>query len=314
MEAEAQTIDFAAEINRLRREKNAVILAHYYQVPEIQEIADKVGDSLELSRYAANTDADIIVFAGVYFMGETAKILSPDKKVLIPDMEAGCSLADSCEGSALKKFREEHPDHTIITYINSTAEVKAYSDIVCTSSNAENIVRKQPADKPIAFIPDRNLGAFLVKETGREMKLWDGACMVHEAFSIDKLLALHQKHPDAKIIAHPESEPHLLKVAHFVGSTTKLIKYVQEDPADEFIVATEGGILHEIEKQVPHKKIIMAPSYEENTCACSECGYMKLNTMQKLYLCLKNERPEVHVDAAIREKALPAMERMFEYS
>lgn len=306
--------DFVSEINRLRKEKNAVILAHYYQFPEIQDIADFVGDSLGLAQQAAGTDADIIVFAGVHFMAETAKVLSPEKKVLLPDLKAGCSLADSCTPEEFGAFVKQHPDHIVVTYVNCSAEIKALSDIVCTSSNAVKIINSIPKDQPIIFAPDINLGKYLIKETGRDMLLWSGACMVHEAFSIDKLLAAHKKHPNAKIIAHPESESHILKVATFIGSTAKLIEYVKNDPAEEFIVATEAGILHQMSKEIPHKKIIAAPAYEENKCACSECGYMKMNTLQKLYLCMKYEQPEIILPEGIREKALRPIERMLELS
>ncbi|MBL6447843.1 quinolinate synthase NadA [Fulvivirga sp. 29W222] len=306
--------DFVNEINRLREEKNAVILAHYYQFPEIQDIADFVGDSLGLAQQAAETDADIIVFAGVHFMAETAKVLSPEKKVLLPDLKAGCSLADSCTPEEFGAFVKQHPDHVVVTYVNCSAEIKALSDIVCTSSNAVKIINSIPKDQPIIFAPDVNLGKYLIKETGRDMLLWSGACMVHEAFSIDKLLAAHQKHPNAKIIAHPESESHILKVATFIGSTAKLIDYVKNDPAEEFIVATEAGILHQMSKEIPHKKIIAAPAYEENKCACSECGYMKMNTLQKLYLCMEYEQPEIILPEDIRIKALRPIERMLELS
>lgn len=306
--------DFVSEINRLRKEKNAVILAHYYQFPEIQDIADFVGDSLGLAQQAAETDADIIVFAGVHFMAETAKVLSPEKKVLLPDLKAGCSLADSCTPEEFGAFVKQHPDHVVVTYVNCSAEIKALSDIVCTSSNAVKIINSIPKDQPIIFAPDINLGKYLIKETGRDMLLWSGACMVHEAFSIDKLLAAHKEHPNAKIIAHPESESHILKVATFIGSTAKLIDYVKNDPAEEFIVATEAGILHQMSKEIPHKKIIAAPAYEENKCACSECGYMKMNTMQKLYLCMKYEQPEIILPEDIRIKALRPIQRMLELS
>ncbi|RMG81409.1 MAG: quinolinate synthase NadA [Bacteroidetes bacterium] len=303
-----------AEIEKLKKEKNAVILAHYYQTPDIQEIADFVGDSLDLSRKAASTDADMIVFSGVHFMAETAKILNPDKKVVLPDLKAGCSLADSCPPQEFKEFISRHPDHLVVSYINCSAEIKAMSDIICTSSNAEVIINSIPQNRPIIFAPDVNLGRYLMKETGREMLLWTGSCMVHEAFSIDKILRLHQEHPDAEIIAHPESENHILKVAKFIGSTSKLIQYVKESPAKKFIVATEAGILHEMKKTAPHKEIIPAPAYEENTCACSECAYMKLNTLQKIYLCMKYELPEITMDEELRLKALAPMQRMLELS
>jgi len=307
-------LDLVAEINKLKAEKNAVILAHYYQVAEIQDIADYVGDSLGLSQAAAETDADIIVFAGVHFMAETAKILNPDKKVLLPDLNAGCSLAESCPPVDFRAFREAHPDHVVVTYINCSAEIKALSDIVCTSSNALKVINSIPKDKPIIFAPDKNLGAYLIKESGRDMLLWDGACIVHEAFSMEKLLELHKEHPNAKIVAHPESEAHVLQVANFIGSTSAMINYVSTDPHDEFIIATEAGILHKMQKEVPNKKLIPAPAHEDNTCACSECGFMKMNTMEKLYLCMKHELPDVHVSESLRERALLPIERMLEIS
>ncbi|MFK5973443.1 MAG: quinolinate synthase NadA [Flavobacteriaceae bacterium] len=302
------------KIAGLKKEKNAIILAHYYQRPEIQEIADYVGDSLGLSQKAAETDADIIVFAGVYFMAETAKILSPEKTVLLPDLDAGCSLADSCPPEAFAAFIKAHPDHTVITYVNCSAAVKAMTDIVCTSSNALKIVASVPKDRPIIFAPDRNLGKYIIKETGRDMVLWDGSCIVHEAFSIDKLLALHQKHPDAVIIAHPESEEHILKTATYIGSTSGMIEYVKEHPEKKFIVATEMGILHKMKQEVPGTELIPAPVEEDTTCACSECGYMKVNTLQKLYDCLRTENPSVDVPKAIREKALIPIKRMLALS
>jgi quinolinate synthase len=307
-------IDVVAEINRMRKEKNAVILAHYYQTPDIQDIADYVGDSLGLSQQAAATKADMIVFAGVHFMGETAKILNPHKKVLLPDLKAGCSLAESAPPDLFRKFKEQHPDHIVITYINCTAEIKAMSDIICTSANAEKIVNSVPKDQPIIFAPDKNLGRYLINKTGRDMLLWDGACIVHEAFAIDKLLELHKQHPNAKIVAHPESETHILKVANYVGSTTGMINYVKNDTASEYIIATEAGILHQMSKEVPHKSLIPAPSHEDNTCACSECAFMRMNTMEKLYLCLKYELPEIIVPEDIRKKALIPIQRMLEIS
>lgn len=306
--------DFASEIRKLKKEKNAVILAHYYQEPAIQEVADYVGDSLGLSQKAAAVDADIILFAGVHFMAETAKILNPEKKVILPDLNAGCSLAESCDPAELKKLKDAHPDHVVITYVNASAEVKALSDLVCTSSNAKKIVESVPEDKPIIFAPDKNLGKYIQKITGREMLLWDGACIVHEAFSIDKLLHLASKHPDAKIIAHPESEAHILKTADYIGSTAEMIKFVEKDASKKFIVATEAGILHEMQKKVPGKELIPAPAVEDNTCACSECAFMKMNTLKKLYLCLKYEQPEVSIPEDIRLKALVAVNRMLEIS
>lgn len=307
-------MDIRAEIKRLKEEKNAVILAHYYQVPEIQDIADYVGDSLGLSQMAAKTEADLIVFAGVHFMAETAKILNPEKKVLLPDLNAGCSLAESCSGEDLKSFREQHPDHIVVTYINTSAEVKVYSDLVCTSSNAEKIISSIPKEQKIIFAPDRNLGKYIIEKTGRDMLLWDGSCVVHEAFSLDKLVELFNQHPGAKIIAHPESESHILRVASYIGSTAGMIDYVKQDACQKFIVATEAGILHQMQQEVPGKELIPAPAKENNSCACSECAFMRLNTLEKLYLCLKYELPEVKVDSGIAEKALIPIRKMLEIS
>ena len=302
------------KINKLRKEKNAVILAHYYQEADIQEIADYVGDSLGLSQQAAKTDADIIVFAGVHFMAETAKILSPNKTVVLPDLEAGCSLADSCPADTFEKFIKAHPNHTVITYVNCSAEVKALTDIVCTSSNALKIVESIPKDKPIIFAPDKNLGKYIISQTGREMLLWDGSCVVHEAFSLEKLLKLHKKHPAYIIIAHPESEEHIIKVASYVGSTSGMINYVKDNPDKSFIVATEAGILVKMQQEVPNTELIPAPAKEDNTCACSECAFMKVNTMEKLYHCLLNEAPKIEVPKEIREKALIPIQRMLDLS
>lgn len=307
-------MDLKQEIIKLKTEKNAVILAHYYQRPEIQEVADYVGDSLGLSQMAAKTDADIIVFAGVHFMAETAKILNPTKKVVLPDLNAGCSLADSCPPDSFRSFIRLHRNHTVITYINCSAEIKAMSDLVCTSSNALKIVNAVPKEQAIIFAPDKNLGKYIIKQTGREMLLWDGSCIVHEAFCIDKLLDLCQKNPDAVIIAHPESEEHILKTATYIGSTAGMIDYVKQHPDTKFIVATEAGILHEMKKKVPKAKLIPAPIEEDNTCACSECAFMKINTLQKLYDCLLNESPEIKVSEDIRKKALVPIERMLELS
>lgn len=307
-------MDLKGKIKELKRGKKAVLLAHYYQRPEIQEVADYVGDSLGLSQQAAQTDADIIVFAGVHFMAETAKIINPSKKVLLPDLNAGCSLADSCPPEAFRRFIEAHPDHVVITYINCSAEIKAMSDLVCTSSNAVKIVESMPKETPIIFAPDRNLGNYIIKQTGRDMLLWDGSCVVHEAFSIDKLLKLHKEHPDAVIIAHPESEAHLLKTARYVGSTAGMIKYVNEHPNEKFIVATEAGILSEMQKQAPHTLLLPAPAVADNTCACSECAYMKVNTLQKVHDCLFYETPEITVPEHIRKKALLPIERMLALS
>ena len=302
------------EIYKLKKEKNAVILAHYYQEDVIQDIADFVGDSLALAQEAAKTEAAIIVFAGVHFMAETAKILNPTKKVLLPDLKAGCSLADSCPPADFKKFIAMHPDHKVVTYINCSAAIKALSDIVCTSSNAIKIVNSFPKSQKLIFAPDKNLGEYINEQSGRDMVLWDGACMVHEAFSIEKLIDLYLKNPDAMIIAHPESPKHILKVATYIGSTSGLLNYVKESKKQKFIVATEAGILHEMKQQVPHKILIPAPVKEDNTCACSECHYMKLNSLKKLYLCLKHETPAIEVDAELREKALLPITRMLELS
>lgn len=301
-------------IARLKKEKNAIILAHYYQEPEIQDIADYVGDSLGLSQKAAETNADIIVFAGVHFMAETAKILNPTKTVVLPDLEAGCSLAESCPPDAFEEFVKAHPNHTVITYVNCSAEVKALTDIVCTSSNALKIVESIPKDTPIIFAPDRNLGKYIMKETGRDMLLWDGSCIVHEAFSIEKLIKLHKEYPDYKIIAHPESEEHILKTATYIGSTSGMINYVKTHSDQKFIVATEAGILHKMQQEVPNTELVPAPAKEDNTCACSECAFMKVNTMQKLHDCLVNESPQIKVSKEIRERALLPIERMLELS
>lgn len=302
------------EIKRVKREKNIVLLAHYYQQPEIQDLADYVGDSLGLSQCAAEMKAETIVFAGVHFMAQVAKILNPGAKVLLPDLEAGCSLAEACQPADFKQFLEAHPGHRVISYINCSAEVKAMSDIICTSSNAEKIVRSVPQDVPIIFAPDKNLGRYLINKTGRDMVLWDGACIVHEAFSIEKLLKLHQEFPDAKIVAHPESETHLLQVAHYVGSTTGMINYVKKTAGEKFIIATEAGILHAMQKEVPGKSLIPAPSHENNTCACSECGYMKKNTLAKLLSCMVNETPVIDVEESLRLKALLPIQRMLDLS
>ncbi|MBU2950541.1 quinolinate synthase NadA [Tamlana agarivorans] len=307
-------MDLVKEIQRLKKEKNAVILAHYYQVPEIQDIADYVGDSLGLSQKAAETDADIIVFAGVHFMAETAKILNPSKTVVLPDLDAGCSLADSCPPDEFEKFTKAHPDHIVITYVNCSAEIKALTDIVCTSSNALKIVNSIPKDQPIIFAPDRNLGQYIINETGRDMLLWDGSCIVHEAFSMEKLLDLHKKYPDYKIIAHPESETHILNTATYIGSTSGMINYVREHQDEKFIVATEAGILHKMQQEMPNTELVPAPAKEDNTCACSECHFMKMNTLQKLHDCLLNESPQVDVDEAIRERALLPIQRMLDLS
>lgn len=304
------TSDLKEKILELKKRKNAVILAHYYQEEAIQEIADFVGDSLELSRKASQVDADIIVFAGVYFMAETAKIVNPNKKVIVPDVKAGCSLADGCPPDEFKAFLEDYPNHTVVTYINCTAEVKTLTDIVCTSSNAKKVIASIPEDQSIVFAPDKNLGKYLIAETGRDMVLWEGSCIVHEAFSLEKLIDLYKKHPNATIIAHPESETHILKVAHYIGSTSGMLNHVKNSTNDTFIVATEAGILHQMQLDNPTKTLIPAPSKEDNTCACSECAFMKVNTLEKLYQCLQDENPEVHLDNEIIEKALLPIQRM----
>ncbi|WP_394333572.1 quinolinate synthase NadA [Pedobacter terrae] len=306
------TLDLFAEIEKLKKEKNAIILAHYYQEPDIQDIADYIGDSLGLSQEAAKTDADIIVFAGVHFMAETAKILSPNKTVLLPDVKAGCSLADSCPPHLFRKFKEKYPDHLVITYVNCTAELKALSDIVCTSTNAVQIVESLPKDQKIIFGPDRNLGAYVAKKTGRDLVLWNGACMVHEIFSQEKITKLKERHPNAKFIAHPECEEVVLKMADYIGSTTGLLKYTITNPATEFIVATESGIIHQMEKANPTKTFIPAPP--NNSCACNDCPYMKRNTLEKLYLCIKNGLPEVTVPEHIIERARKPIQRMLDIS
>lgn len=311
-EAIDPTLDLFAEIDRLKKEKNAVILAHYYQEPDIQDIADYIGDSLGLSQQAAKTNAEVIVFAGVHFMAETAKILSPKKKVLLPDLKAGCSLSDSCPPHLFAKFKERYPNHVVITYVNCTAELKAMSDIVCTSSNAVQIVNSLPKDQPIIFGPDRNLGRYVAQKTGRELVLWNGACMVHEIFSQQRILKLKSQHPNAKFIAHPECEEAILSMADYIGSTTGLLKYTIENPAKEFIVATESGIIHQMEKSNPDKTFIPAPP--NTTCACNDCPHMKRNTLEKLYLCLKNELPEITLPETVIQRAQKPIERMLEIS
>jgi len=306
------SLDLFSEISKLKKEKNAVILAHYYQEPDIQDIADFIGDSLGLSQQAAETNAEVIVFAGVHFMAETAKILSPSKRVLLPDLKAGCSLSDSCPPKLFAKFKEKYPDHLVITYVNCTAELKAMSDIVCTSSNAVQIVESLPKDQKIIFGPDKNLGAWVAKKTGRELVLWNGACMVHEIFSQQRILKLKSRHPDAKFIAHPECEEAVLKMADYIGSTTGLLKYTINNSAKEFIVATESGIIHQMEKASPDKIFIPAPP--DNSCACNDCPHMKRNTLEKLYLCIKNGMPEVTVPEDIIKKARLPIERMLDIS
>ena len=304
-------IDYEKEIIALKEKMNAVILAHYYQTGDIQEIADFIGDSLELARKAKESKADVIVFCGVHFMAETAKILNPEKLVLLPDIEAGCSLADSCPAEPFTRFRNKYPDHMVLSYINCSAEIKALSDIIVTSSNAEKIVRQLPETQPIIFAPDKNLGKYIMKKTGRDMVLWDGSCIVHETFSERKIMELMLENPNAKLIAHPECEDHLLEKAYFIGSTSALLKFVQSDTSDEYIVATEPGIIYQMEKAVPGKKFIPAPG-EEESCNCNNCPYMKLNTMEKLYNCMVNKTPEIVLPEVIRVKALRPLEKMLE--
>lgn len=307
-------VDIIAEINRLKKEKNAVILAHYYTRPEVQDLADFIGDSLALSQQAAQTDADIIVFAGVHFMGETAKVLSPSKKVLIPDMNAGCSLADSCKAEDYAAFIREHPGHTVISYVNTSIGVKALTDIVCTSSNAVQIVNSLPADQKIIFGPDRNLGNYIKQVTGRDnMLIWDGACHVHEEFSVERILELKKQYPDAKVLAHPECKKTVLLTADHIGSTAALLKFSKTDDARTYIVATESGILHQMKKENPDKNFIAAPPVD-STCGCNDCAYMKLVTLRKLYLTLKYEVPEITVDKEERKKAEKSILRMLELS
>lgn len=304
--------DLFAAIQALKQELNAVILAHYYQDPDIQDIADYIGDSLGLSRQAAQTNADVIVFAGVHFMAETAKILNPDKLVLLPDLNAGCSLAESCPPDAFAEFKAQYPDHLVVSYINCTAEIKAMSDIICTSSNAVNIVRQIPEDQPIIFAPDRNLGRYVMAETGRDLVLWQGACLVHENFSEKKLVQLKIEHPEAEIIAHPECEPPILNHADYIGSTTALLNYAKKSSKSSFIVVTEPGIIHQMEKENPLKSFIPAPPM--NSCACNECPHMRLNTLEKLYLSMKNRSPEITLPEDIRLAALRPIQRMLEMS
>lgn len=305
-------LDLEEGIQRLKQELNAVLLAHYYQESEIQDVADFVGDSLELSRRAAAAQADVIVFAGVHFMAEIAKILNPKKQVLLPDLNAGCSLAEGCPPSAFKAFRAEHPRHTAVTYVNCSAEVKALSDIICTSSNAEKIIRQIPEEQPIMFAPDRNLGRYLVKKTGRDLLLWQGSCVVHETFSDRKLIHLKSLYPHARLVAHPECEEVVLNQADYIGSTSGLLKYVQTSQDKEFIIATEAGIIHQMQKSCPEKIFIPAPP--EESCACNQCPYMKLNTMEKVYLCMKNRAPEIQLSAELIERARIPIQRMMAMS
>ncbi|MBI3534541.1 MAG: quinolinate synthase NadA [Deltaproteobacteria bacterium] len=305
-------MDLFDKINKLKIEKNAIILAHYYQEPDIQDIADFVGDSLDLAKQAAKTPASLIVFAGVHFMAEGAKILNPSKKVVMPDLRAGCSLSDSCPPVAFAKYRQKYPDHFVVSYINCSAAIKALSDVICTSTNAIKIIGHVPENREIIFAPDRNLGAYLMKKTGRTMLLWQGACIVHETFSERKIAMLQIKNPETKLIAHPECEPTLLAKADFIGSTSQLLNYVIEDTGTSFIVATEEGILHQMQKKAPHKKLIAAPP--THSCACNECPFMKLNTLEKLYWCLRDETPEIMVPEELQAQALLPLQRMLEWS
>lgn len=309
----ASNVNYVTEINRMREEKNAIILAHYYQTGDIQDIADYVGDSLALAQWAAKTTADIIVLCGVHFMGETAKILSPGKKVLVPDLAAGCSLADSCPANEFEKFVRAHPGYEVISYVNTTAAVKALTDVVVTSTNARKIVDSFPKDAKLIFGPDRNLGNYINSITGRQMLLWDGACHVHEQFSLEKILELKKEYPEAEVIAHPECKQPILTIADFIGSTAALLKYTGQSLKTQFIVTTESGIIHKMRQQNPHKLFIPAPP-NDSTCACNECNFMRLNTMEKLYLCLRDEQPEILVDPEIRERAVKPIHRMLELS
>lgn len=306
------TLDLFAEIEKLKKEKNAILLAHYYQEPDIQDVADYIGDSLGLAQQAEKTKADMIVFAGVHFMAETAKILNPSKKVVIPDLKAGCSLSDSCPPALFKKFKDQHPDHVVVSYINCSAGIKALSDVIVTSSNARAIVESFPKDQKIIFAPDKNLGAYINKVTGRNMLLWNGACMVHEIFSLEKITKLKTRHPNAKLIAHPECEEPVLRLADYIGSTTGLLKYTQTDSSQEYIVATETGILHQMIKASPAKTFIPAPP--ENNCACNDCPHMKRNTLEKIYLCMKYEQPDINMDEQLRLAALKPIQRMLDIS
>ena len=305
--------DLIKKIKNIKQEKNAALLVHYYQDSSIQEIADYLGDSLYLAKIAKNLDSDIIVLSGVHFMAETVKIINPEKKILLPDLKAGCSLADSCPPNLFKSFITKYPEAVVVSYINCSAEIKAMSDVICTSSNAKAVIDSIPEDKQIIFAPDKNLGNYLIKETKRDMILWDGSCVVHEAFSFDKILDLFKKYPKAKFIAHPESKSLILEVANYVGSTSKLLEYVQNSRNKEFIVATEAGILHEMNKRCPDKLFIPAP-VEDSSCACSECSFMKLNTLEKLYLCLKYEKPEITLTKELISKAKAPLLKMLSIS
>ena len=306
------TLDLVEEIEKLKKEKNAIILAHYYQESEIQDVADYIGDSLGLSQKAESTDAELIVFAGVHFMAETAKMLNPHKKVVLPDLKAGCSLADSCPPHLFRKFKEKYPDHVVVSYINCTAELKTLTDICCTSSNAATIINSIPEDKGIIFAPDKNLGAYLQKKTGRDLVLWNGACMVHEIFSNEKITKLMVRYPEAKFIAHPECEAHILEKADFIGSTSQMLRFTKEDDAQQFIVATESGIIHQMELASPQKEFFPAPP--NNTCACNDCPHMKRNTMEKLYLAMKYEMPEIILEDWVIEEGVKSINRMLEIS
>ncbi|MAR08320.1 MAG: quinolinate synthase [Cyanobium sp. NAT70] len=301
-----------AAIEKLKRDRNAVILAHYYQEPEIQDIADFTGDSLELSRQAAKTDADVIVFCGVHFMAETAKILSPQKTVLLPDLDAGCSLADDCPADEFASFRDQHPDHFVVSYINCTAAVKAQSDLICTSSNAVNLVQQLPEDRPVIFAPDQNLGRWVQRQTGRNLTLWQGSCIVHETFSEEAVLKLKLEHPDAEVIAHPECQENLLELADFIGSTSKLLSYTESSQSETFIVLTEPGILHQMKQRVPEKNLYDVPGIDG--CSCNECPYMRLNTLQKLHDCLENLEPAIEMEEELLHKALQPIQRMLDMS
>ncbi len=305
-------LDLFAEIEKLKKEKNAIVLAHYYQEPDIQDVADYIGDSLGLAQKAESTNADMIVFAGVHFMAETAKILNPHKKVVLPDLKAGCSLADSAPADEFQKFKDQYPDHVVITYINCSAGMKALSDVICTSSNAEAIINSFPPEQNIIFAPDKNLGAYLIKKTGRPMVLWNGACIVHEIFSREKIIKLKAANPEAKVIAHPECEEPVLELADFIGSTSSLLKYTLNNPATAFIVTTESGIIHQMQIQSPFKTFIPAPP--DNMCACNDCPYMKLNTLEKLYLCMEYEEPQIIMDENLMKAAQLPIERMLEIS
>lgn len=305
---------YNTEIERLKSEKNAVVLAHYYQDTAIQDIADFIGDSLELAKKASQTDADIIVFCGVFFMAETAKILNPTKKVILPDLNAGCSLADGCNAEDFARFKKQYPNHKVVTYINTNADIKAMSDYVCTSSNALKVISSIPENQPVIFGPDKNLGKYLNSKSGREMVLWDGSCIVHEAFSLDKLINLVKEYPEAKIVAHPESESPILRLAHSIGSTSQMREYIKNSDSKIFIVATEAGILHQLSKEAPGKTLIPAPAAEDNTCACSECAFMKVNTLKKVYECMLNETPEITIEEGLRVQALQPIERMLQMS